>query len=840
MATDDGTEESLKLQRELRSLKEKLSLIENTIMTKQDGSISPPKKPDPFLYKNFNQFTISDSPTPTYGLSPLQKSKLPRTSISSLMNPLPVSGIRYSYEPTRSTEHYGESYLTDLGIDEREKIEFNAVSMATLSRDGQKYSSYGPLKIFAIMLQDKHLKSIRSDIIEFTNVFHKNPKNINLPPNNSGAKMFENDEYDDVSSGCLQKKDGNSTDHLHKTPEATFPKKVANDISEEKRNGSVYNICSLKRSDDLLSSIIRILPNLKEILMLIERYFNYVYPFLPGLSKQSFIGDVHRLLGIENTTGLAKRIDHINIIEKIDYATIGTLLIILKLGHDTMMTNSGTNKSGIPPPKLSSEMIDISRLCLRKFALFTEPSLKVFQFGMLYRSYHMFQGFESVYEKSSMIFNGLLTQIAYAIGLNRDPSKFEIENRDPELENRWRFLWYMILHIDSAAFYSNGSNRLIKREFFDTKMPNYIEKDSNLSNEDIEIENMTIKMLTIRTEFDELLSNLTDIVCRLSPLPSSGEVFGTLDKLNNAILTKFGPLSLFLNSKKSKNHVLNIQKVLYMSIYTNALSTIQTVYCHLIFDSEKKQNFVACRYLIAKFIAIFMTVIANYKKVINDSDSIYGEEFDWLATSLYSKLLSRSLLGILICFFRVSSARNKFSGNDATKFGLLNTLLYNLFDKKVWNLYLPYAKKISNKSFFAWKLLKHHTLIQKVTDTAKVTTDCINDSYNVFEFMSISDIQTFVELSNIKLYTTDTEEPALRVKSILDKLKSGASFESSHIDQQLTNIEDGLTPGMTYDEFLPSPYEDKYWGELITKEAYLYDDGDFVQDRPINNASFMI
>lgn len=732
------------------------------------------------------------------------------------MNPLPASGLRYSYESPGSDEYSAKSYLSHLGIDEREKMEFNPVTMATLSTDGKKFSTFGPLRHFAIMLQDKQLKSIRDDIVEFRKVFDKQPENIALPPTNSGAKMYEHDTYT------------GSTGDLNKDTKTSRP-------------------CMANTSEELVDKIVQVLPNLNDTFTLVERYFKYVYPFLPCLSKGEFMADIKRLLDVEHIKDANMPIEHMCITQKIDYATLGTLLIVLKLGHRTFMSNFGPSKKSTPPPKLSLLVVDLAHLCLRRFALFTEPSLKIFQFALLYRCYHRLQGFEGINENSSMIFNGLLIQMAFGMGLNRDPSRFQTEKWDPERERRWRFLWHMTLHIDSVAFYTSGTNRLIKKEFHDTKSPNFVEVHSPMTREELEVENMSTKMLKIRAEFDELLSTLTDITCRLSPLPSSGELFGTLDKLDTAILTKFGPLGVLFNSKKSDNHVKNLHKVNCIAIYTNALVTIQTVYCHLIFYCERKQNFVACRYLLAKFISMFMRVISNYNKVINDSDVLYGEEFDWLVTSAYSKLVSRSLLGILVCFFRVANAKAQFVGSDPVKFGLLNTLLYNLFDKKVWGLYLPHAKEISCKLFFAWELLKYHTLIQRVTDKAKAkTTEVNNTDYNVFEHMSVKDLQTFIELSNIDLYTTDSDEAALKLRSIIDKLKAGMSFESSQINHGPTYMnEDPMGPvsSPVSEEFLTSQYEDKYWGDLMSKEAYFYDYDEIeniMRNKPINHQTFMV
>lgn len=784
----DKTEDAAELQVELTSLREKLRIIENTIKTQQDGPLSP-RKTD----SSFSRGTLvnaQDSSAVSFSLSPVSKSRLPRTSISSLMNPLPVSGVRYAYGQNDNSEYSAESYLSHLGFDGREKIEFDVINMATLATEGKKYSIFGPLRHFSIMMQDKHLKSIHNEVIKFRKLFDKKPKNINLP-DSTGAKMYESDVYQPQLSKCSLK----DTDGKDK---ATF-----------------------QNPDNLVCDILHVLPKLDDILMLIERYFKYVYPFLPCLSETLFMKDLKRVLDINDVKNSTQKIDHLNISEKIDYATVGILLIVLKFGQGTMSSNLG-DINIVSPPKLSSKIIDISHLCLRKFALFTEPSVKIFQFGILYRCYHQTQGFVGVNENSPFIFNGMLTQMAFGMGLNRDPSKFE-NSQDTECENRRRFLWHMILHIDSVGFFTSGTNRLITKEYYDTNLPSFVEKGSNISNENLEIENITIKMIKIRTELDELLCSLTDIVCRLSPLPTSVELFGTLDKLDTALLTKFGPLSVLLNSKKSQNHATNIQRASHVLMYTNALTTIQTVYCHLIFYSEKKKNFVACRYLIAKLISIFMRVLVSYQNIVDGGDSIYGGEFDWLITSFYSKLASGSLLAILVCFFRVASARNKFSGNDSIKFGLLNTLLYNLFDKKIWNLYLPYAKKISSKSFLAWGLLKYHTLIQGMTEKAKVSTDYDNKEYNVFDEMSISDIQTFIELSDINLYTTEAEEPALRIRNILAKLRAGFSFESSHINQQLTYLDEEITEEMMNKEFLPSPYEDKYWGDLMSKEVYNYD-----------------
>lgn len=771
-SSNDETDSDLRV--ELKELRSKLSFIENAIKTHQQSSTpvsdhSPEKRYYQFANEqdalmNGNKNVKNDTVSPT-------KPTLPRTSISSLMNPLP-SAINYNQDMLSEKEFKANKHLLNLGIDPKEEIVFGLVQNVTVLTNGETFSAYGPLRHFAIMTQDNHLRLIQDDILEFRKTFDKKPESVIAPPPSAGARMFDNDL-------------DQSADQAH------------------------------KKTEEFNTTFKNILPPIDTIWLLVERFFEYVYPFLPVICKSAFIQDLKRILCLDELKN-EKRVSKVNIGQQIDYAVMGTLLLVLKFGHGTYQSNG---------PKVSPSLICMAHLCLRKFALFTEPSLKIFQFAILYRSYHRFQGFEGINENSPYIFNGLITQMAYGIGLSRDPSKMRPKFEDPELIRRWKFLWSITLHIDSNTFYTNGTNRLIRKDHYDTTEPEFVTSGSGFSNTELEIENFTIRMIRMKNEFDDLLCNLTSIVCRLNPPPKAGEVFARYEELETAMKTKLGPLSLILTTSKINGHLNNIQTVFYISTYSNCLNCIQTIFCHLIFYAEGKYNFVACRYLIARLITFAMRTIANYKTLMTKSDEIYGNEFNWIITPLFTKVISRSLLCILICFFRVVNSRNRFVETDPVKFGLLNTILYNLFDHRIWNLYLPYAKSISNKSFFAWELLKYHSLIQKVTDKAKITTktsmDEKNGPYNVFNDMSISDMQTFVELTNLDLYTNTSEITTSKIDVIIDKLRAGMSFESSFADQQVTNMELSSST-VSNSEFLPSEYEDKYWNYLMSKEPYLY------------------
>ena len=65
----------------------------------------------------------------------------------------------------------------------------------------------------------------------------------------------------------------------------------------------------------------------------------------------------------------------------------------------------------------------------------------------------------------------MLVQMAYSLGLHRDPDNVPDSSKDQKLNNLGRKIWYMVLVQDFSNAMSSGSMLCVNVDSFDTKIP---------------------------------------------------------------------------------------------------------------------------------------------------------------------------------------------------------------------------------------------------------------------------------------------------------------------------------------------------------------------------------
>lgn len=182
--------------------------------------------------------------------------------------------------------------------------------------------------------------------------------------------------------------------------------------------------------------------------------------------------DLQKLIGYEDYT--ETRVD-VKVEKKLDFAYLGILLIILRLSYISLFSydlavNEVNFETEDPSPRaqetkyllnnvINIDVINVAQECLDQFNLMRNCNLTLMQLALLTRLYHQFapEDGDGIDGGDSQIFNGMLVQMAYSLGLHREPDLYPEAFKDEKINNLCRKIWYMVVIQDLNGAMSNGT-----------------------------------------------------------------------------------------------------------------------------------------------------------------------------------------------------------------------------------------------------------------------------------------------------------------------------------------------------------------------------------------------
>lgn len=198
----------------------------------------------------------------------------------------------------------------------------------------------------------------------------------------------------------------------------------------------------------------------------LDHFFSILYPLIPYLDETLFRGHMERLLGLTSklAEGNNDRFVYINSTAAMDSAYLGLLCIVLRLSYLAFISNDpkATNdfqSSDLLRWPIGLEYVDYARTCLSRLQILNCSNLSVLQLMVFMRIYIELspEEIEGPGRDMFQVNNGVLLQMAYAIGLNREPTKTVNALRDPRIHNVRRKLWVFIQFKDIVNSIKFGS-----------------------------------------------------------------------------------------------------------------------------------------------------------------------------------------------------------------------------------------------------------------------------------------------------------------------------------------------------------------------------------------------
>ncbi|PVH16940.1 uncharacterized protein CXQ87_004498 [Candidozyma duobushaemuli] len=240
----------------------------------------------------------------------------------------------------------------------------------------------------------------------------------------------------------------------------------------------------LDRELQLIEKIEVVLPKKRVLWKLIHRFFQSMYTYMPFIDEDYFRQDLERIIGPQSFEDVS--IAHIKIEKKLDLATVGILLIILRLAYLSLFSNNSSlnefilnnahpNKENmlvqyLMKNPININTIDVASLCLDQFQVLRRSNFTVLQLALFLRLYHTYapEDGDGADGGDSQVLNSVLIQSAFSLGMNREPDE---QYTDPKMNHLIRKIWIFLVASDLHLSYSFGNPITIGDMHYDINPP---------------------------------------------------------------------------------------------------------------------------------------------------------------------------------------------------------------------------------------------------------------------------------------------------------------------------------------------------------------------------------
>lgn len=245
------------------------------------------------------------------------------------------------------------------------------------------------------------------------------------------------------------------------------------------------------------------------------------------------------------------------------------MLIIIRFTYLSLFSNrNGVNENNLKTNDPSSkaqelkyllsnpiniDVIHMAQLCLDQFELLRKTNLVVLQCALIMRLYHMFspEDGDGADGGDSQIYSGMLIQMAYSMGLNREPDNFPEACNDEKVNNIGRKIWLFLALGDFNQAYSYGNPLCIDDKYVDTKLPYYKPGNENIL--DIELEKNVVSTFAYFSKFYEKLKTILDLTLSVKDSIKMEKLTRLMSDFEKFTHLHYGTLNQFLYHLKMTN-----------------------------------------------------------------------------------------------------------------------------------------------------------------------------------------------------------------------------------------------------------------------------------------------
>ena len=577
------------------------------------------------------------------------------------------------------------------------------------------------------------------------------------------------------------------------------------------------------RELELIEKIKMILPKQKVIWKLINKFFKSVYPYMPFIDENYFKLEMARILGPEAYSD--SRLGDLKIEKRLDLAQIGILLIILRISYLSLFSNrravnqNNLNSNDPAPPAIEMkyllsnpiniDVIDVAQLCLDQFELLRKSSLVILQCAYFMRLYHMFspEDGDGADGGDSQIFNGMLVQMAYSMGINREPDTFPDICNDEKVNNLGRKIWFFLIINDLIQAYQYGNPLTIREKYYDTKLPYYKKGNENIS--DVSMEQHVISTFAYFEKYYYRLTAILDICLDIRKKVKVSQLSNLMGDFEHHLNDHYGTLRYFLVPFQQDNYVYPFLKTMKCKNYINMKGFLLTIYFHmyLYYESKKKTDF-AYFYVKKIFATTCGEFVPSFFPLITNNYINFGETADLILNPTIESMIHKTTQMNFAILVRLNSTIYRMKHNANHGLNLRDNFGYKLkFAKlcklskileKIIKFCIAAMSRLSQRYYYAWRVTKAHTFLLKMIIGEEFYKYCQDDEQIIFLDLSNDQLNELTEICEVTLKKFGKTKIFHAASELFDDINN-EDIEAPVLDGANSRVSVSSTPQAAFD-----------------------------------------
>lgn len=625
---------------------------------------------------------------------------------------------------------------------EYDTINFYSGYTSIYDKEPMRRANSGPLSWLSLMRKDEGL-SLFMDFLQSRKKFQEEKMKVFLPGPNANTTEKRFGEAASESFGLNDiKLYKNSKEEVVKPSKVQILSKplYKEEAAEAKSKfneratslGLSFYAGQLEDEMALLEVIELILPPESVIWLLIERFFSHMYPFFPIIDEEYFRRDISKIIGPEGYDNRKKV--KLTIEKKLDFATLGLLLLMLRFGYLTLLTtidsvNDKNLHSTDPSPQaqrlkfllsnpINIDTVDAAQNCLNQFNLLRRVNMAVMQLAFFTRCYHMYapEDGDGADGGDSQVFTATLVQMALSLGLNREPDNFPDVCNDEKMNNIGRKTWYLLLILDMNNAMSLGSPLNIHRSMFDTKFPFYKKGNENILDVDLEMKVLS----TTFPRIDRIYDPMSDIIQQVLNVNGDINMASLAQKLNFMemyFIQEYGRLRSYFAENEECENEPSFLKTIKMKIYFSSNFFLVSLFFHFFCYYEKKKNIEYAFYYLKKiFVITHGDLMPYYFELLENNPKVFRDSTDLIVTPGFELVIQKSNIVNSAILIRIRSWLLSLRWSENHDKLLLSSQEYRDLFMKLTKLdqllqrcnkvFQEAAARLSKRYYYAWRQVK--------------------------------------------------------------------------------------------------------------------------------------
>lgn len=535
----------------------------------------------------------------------------------------------------------------------------------------------------------------------------------------------------------------------------------------------------------LIHQLRRMIPKRRTVWLLVRRYFCYLYPFAPYVDEYDFRQVISRIIGDESYEDLEIEI---SLKSKADIINISVLMVMIRFSYVSLFSNRVSANEVIlnsDDPRLEElrflfknpvnlHCIEFGHRCLHQMLFQKIINIPLLQLTLFLRTYSYLAPEEGddCNGSNSQIFNSLLVQIGYILGINRDPSHYP-GSLNPRQAQFIRKMWTHLNVSDVFQGYRYGNPLSTNPSLSDTRLPIREENNENIFDKDLD------HSVTRVLNFSDILSggamrNLIDLTLDVKNQVSLPHYTSLLNQIETSSGSVLGNLRDYLRPLEVQKNSYSYGKLVKCALLLSLNSFFLTNLSHLVAYYRDRQNVSLFSYYYKKMMFFCINeILPVIPAFVTKLEDIFGEGVSIWMNPLIIDALYR-VNEVIISSITASSSyilREIQSPDHKTK--LAEPEYFTHFQKlcklvvlleKLSKICIAAEAIMSNRYYFAWRVFKNHQKLMHALSDAN-----------------------FYRFTNSRPWSTAGPHNlnSLQLQDLIDLLKSNVLFLEKQIAENL-------------------------------------------------------